>query len=177
MAELDSGWLGFPPERLAHACLGAPHRVYTLLRADAIRGDIVRCAWPVGWRFILADETDALATVHVTGRDGEYRFGGLSAGPYTESAFEGIRRIEEGETIHELRLLTYPGIYLEALWLHDERGDRFMPVGSAYGFEPLRLYPEAEFVPLLSKLVAESHPEGPALRPRLAHRKAPPGET
>jgi hypothetical protein len=169
LVELDSSWLGVAPERLAQACLGAPHHVYTLWRDDAIRGDIVRCAWPVGWRFILADDSDAFATVHVSERDGEYHFGGLSAGPYTQSTVEGIRRVEEsGETIHELRLLTYPGIYLEALWLHDERGNRFMPVGSAYGFEALRLYPEADFAPLLARLVAESHPEGPALRPRRA---------
>jgi hypothetical protein len=92
-----------------------------------------------------------------------------------DSTVEAIRRLEEeGETIHELRYVQEPSLYLEALWLHDERADRFMPLAPAPdGMQAFRLYSEPEFSRDVARLAAARRPPGPGLPSRLTHRKRP----
>jgi hypothetical protein len=146
--------------------LSAPHRVYHLGRDDAARGNTTPHARPVGWRFILTDDTDALAAVEVREReDAGYEFSGVNYGPFVHSTVEAVKRLEcAADSNDELRLLDVPALYLEALWLHGD-ADRFMPLSPAPdGLEAYRVYPDSEFAEAVAKL-ASARREGPALAP------------
>jgi hypothetical protein len=189
------------PERAAALHLSLPHRVYWLLLDEAARGCVSANAQPVGWRFILIDEAEALAAVEVRERgEADFVFSAANYGPFVAATVEAVRRLEHaglalsgeepranrnddsyppsftrrpaaagrdggaGEAVHELRLLRFPAMYLEALWLHGE-GERFMPLApTPGGLDAFRIYPEPEFSRLVSTFAASRGP-GPALAP------------
>jgi hypothetical protein len=149
--------------------LAAPHQVFHLGLNDAMRGRPVEHARRGGWRFMLTDDSRALAAVHVRECDEgpeSYVFSQLNSGPSVDSTVEALNRLEAaGQDIRELRLLDVPALYLEALWLHGDEDDRFVPLHPAPpAFEPFRVYSADDF----SRLVAEAASlggEGPALAP------------
>ncbi|HEX8243621.1 MAG TPA: hypothetical protein VF541_09000 [Longimicrobium sp.] len=149
--------------------LAAPHQVFHVGLNDAIRGRPIEHARRGGWRFMLTNESRALAAVHVRECDEapeSYVFSQLNSGPSVDSTVEALHRLETaGEEFRELRLLDVPALYLEALWLHGDEDDRFMPLHPAPpSFEPYRLYSADEFSRVVTE-VAAKRGEGPALAP------------
>jgi hypothetical protein len=148
--------------------LAAPHQVFHLGLNDAMRGRPIEHARRGGWRFMLTDDSRALAAVHVRECDDapeSYVFSQLNSGPSVDSTVEALHRLEAaGQEFRELRLLDVPALYLEALWLHGDE-DRFMPLHPApRAFEPYRLYSADEFSRLVAE-VAAKRGDGPALAP------------
>jgi hypothetical protein len=140
--------------------------VYTLRLDDATRGHVTTYAQPVGWRFILTNEAEALAAVEVSERgESDFVFSQVNYGRFVDSTVEGVRRFEAAnEGPHELRLLDIPALYLLALWLHGDK-DRFMPLHPApRAFDPYRMYSDEEFSRRVAELAA-TRGEGPALAP------------
>lgn len=148
--------------------LAAPHQVFHLSLPDAVRDRPVEHARPGGWRFMVVNDSRALAAVRVRERDGaseSYVFSELNSGPFVDATVEALRRLEASrQDFRELRLLDLPALYLQALWLHGD-DDRFMALPPApSAFEPYRLYSEEEFSQRVTEL-ASTRGEGPALAP------------
>lgn len=161
------GALPLRAARAENTFLAAPHRTFVLGVRNGRCASAARCARPAGWRFIVVSEGEALAAVEVRDAGGDhYVFSELNSGPFVASTVEALRRLEEtNDTNDELRLLSCPGLYLEALWLHGA-SDRFMPLDPApTEFEAYHLYPEDEFTARFAAKAATAHPDGPALPP------------
>jgi hypothetical protein len=151
-----------------HANLAAPHQVFQLALSDAGRMRLSSNVRPVGWRFIVVDDSRALGAVEVREREDDpagYVFSHFNSGPFVGSTVEALARLEEMDLEpHDLRLLDVPALYVQALWLHGDR-DQYMPLRPApAAIEPYRLYSAEEFARQLASLAA-GRPDGPALAP------------
>jgi hypothetical protein len=107
--------------------VAAPHDVYTVGLAALAAGGGLEAAEPVGRRVLLMRAADAVGTAELDDPDGA---GGLSAneGPFAEATASAIARVESWPEVadgdYELRVLRLPALYLMALWLKDESGER-----------------------------------------------------
>jgi hypothetical protein len=107
--------------------VAAPHDVYTVGLDALAAGGGLEAAEPVGRRVLLMRGADSVATAELDDPEGA---GGLSAneGPFAEATARAISRVESWPEVadgdYELRVLRLPALYLMALWLKDESGDR-----------------------------------------------------
>lgn len=105
-----------------------PHQVFTLGLADLVAGRGLEAARPSGWRYLVRDDDNVLASAEavVTARSDEYAFSAFSEGgfvPATAHALEAARALPAvNQGSFELRLLNVPGLYVMALWLHEASG-------------------------------------------------------
>ncbi|GAA0672863.1 hypothetical protein GCM10010193_26810 [Kitasatospora atroaurantiaca] len=119
-----------------------------------------------GWRFLIkhsplkqgASEVAAAAEVVET-PDG-HSFSHFTAGPYLDSTVRALRQAwqlaQASRSRHQPRLLSMPGHYATALWLHHpEPGpatDLLIPLAPApLGITAHRVYPAAELLALLER--------------------------
>jgi hypothetical protein len=111
--------------------VAAPHDVYTVGLDALAAGGGLEAAEPVGRRVLLMRGADPVATAELDDPEGA---GGLSAneGPFAEATARAISRVESWPEVadgdYELRVLRLPALYLMALWLKDESGDRDLVV-------------------------------------------------
>ncbi len=135
--------------------LAVPHPVYTLSLQDLVDGRRLRDARLVAWRYLVeADRTPiASAEVIVEPEGKPPRFSQFNEGPYVHSTAAAIdelqRRSELQEVPYEFRALQIPALYVVALWLVDQSGERDLVRALEPAPEYLateRIYPEGEFL-------------------------------
>jgi hypothetical protein len=116
-----------------------PVRAYNL-GADAIAaGKGLAAAQPTGWLVTLSADGEARGTIELVpskpARKGEtpstaVRFGGFSTGPLHRELAAAIDTASKdaGRSKVHLAVLRAPALYLLALWLRDDHGDRLVPI-------------------------------------------------
>jgi hypothetical protein len=110
--------------------LAAPHVVYTLNLDDIARGVGLESARPTTWRYLLVRGDRALASAEVYTQDdlGATGYAHTNEGQFVAETMEAIEVAEELPEVadgeYELRLLRIPALYLMALWLKDQVGDK-----------------------------------------------------
>lgn len=123
----------------ARAAVSAPVRVYNL-GADAIAsGKGLAAAQATGWLSTLTTNGEVRGTIELVpqrpARKGaaaseRLRFGGFTTGPLQRALTAAIQAAAKAAGRSEVRLavLRVPALYLLALWLRGEDGDRLVPV-------------------------------------------------
>jgi hypothetical protein len=115
-----------------------PVPVYNL-GADAIAsGRGLAAARPTGWLVTLTADGEVRGTIELIParpRKGEtpseaVRFGGFSVGPLHRALAAAIESAAKssGRNKVQLAVLRVPALYLLALWLKDESGERILPI-------------------------------------------------
>ncbi|MEE1781992.1 hypothetical protein PUR71_03455 [Streptomyces sp. SP17BM10] len=136
-----------PAHPLAVHVLDGPHPELTAARRT-------------GWRFLIKDGADVAAAAEVVLDIEGHTFSHFTAGPYLDSTVRALRQawqLAQGSRVrHQPRLLTFPGQYATALWLHSPdtspAADLLIPLAPApLGVTAHRAYPAAELLPLLAR--------------------------
>ncbi|MER7773078.1 hypothetical protein [Kitasatospora sp. NPDC096140] len=113
-----------------------------------------------GWRFLIKDGADVAAAAEVVQAVEGHTFSHFTAGPYLDSTVRALReawQLAQSSRIRQQpRLLTFPGQYATALWLHSPdtgpAADLLIPLAPApLGVTAHRAYPAAELLPLLAR--------------------------
>ncbi|MER5642478.1 hypothetical protein ABT095_36755 [Kitasatospora sp. NPDC002227] len=135
------------------------------------RGAELYTAPRTGWRFLIqpgpatglahpAPAAAAVAAAEVIETPDGHAFSHFTAGPYLDSTVRALRQAwqltQAARSRHLPRLLTMPGHYATALWLHHpEPGpatDLLIPLAPApLGVTAHRVYPAAELLALLER--------------------------
>lgn len=108
--------------------LTEPHQVFTLGLTDLAAGKGLDAAKPTGWRYLVQEGDNVLASAEVTaaGPTDEYVFSAFNEGRFVASSANAMRAVGEFPEVKqgnfELRFLNVPGLYVLALWLHDAQG-------------------------------------------------------
>ena len=107
--------------------LTEPHQVFTLGLTDLAAGKGLDAAKPTGWRYLVQEGDNVLASAEtVAGPREEQVFSAFNEGRFVDSSAKAMRAAREfpevGQGGFELRLLSVPGLYVQALWLHDPQG-------------------------------------------------------
>jgi hypothetical protein len=151
--------------------LAAPQPVYTLSLQDLVDGRRIRDARLVAWRYLVEADRRPVASAEVIVAEGKPpRFSQFNEGPFVQSTAAAIDALQEQPEVqegsYEFRALQIPALYVVALWLADQSGERdlvrTLEPAPAY-LEPERLYPEAEFLeqlrePARTQLAFDSSP-------------------
>ena len=145
--------------RAERLTLALPHPVYTLSLRDLVDGKRVRDARLVAWRYLGEADRTPIASAEVVAAEGKRpRFSQFNEGPFVQSTAAAIdelqRRPELDETSYELRALQIPALYVVALWLADQGGERDLVRALAPApqyLETERIYPESEFLERLAE--------------------------
>jgi hypothetical protein len=139
-----------------------PHPVFHVGLSDLARDDVLASAQPTGWRFLLRQGDEVVASAEtVTGRDGSEQFSLINSGPYVGATVSALERAaglpETRDRSYEPRLLQVPALHVTALWLHSERdSDLVVPLAPApTGIETNRAYDANEFVRTLAERAAQ----------------------
>lgn len=117
-------------DRLA---LSAPHQVFTMGLDDVAAGGGLDRARPVGWRFLIQEDGNAVASAETTpGQDGTDEVSHFNEGPFvaaTDQAMAAVRNLPQLKSAgFDLRLLRIPALYMMALWLHSPATDLLVPL-------------------------------------------------
>ncbi|MFJ8039942.1 hypothetical protein ACIRBX_05400 [Kitasatospora sp. NPDC096147] len=118
-----------------------------------------------GWRFLIeAGVGGPVAAAEVTETaERHHVFSHFTAGPYLDSTLRALRQAHQiaisARTRHHPRLLSIPGHYATALWLHHpDPGpavDLLIPLAPApLGITAHRVYPAGELLALLDRPLA-----------------------
>jgi hypothetical protein len=116
--------------------LTEPHQVFTLGLSDLAAGKGLKAAKPTGWRYLVQEGDNVLASAEVTsaGPADKYVFSAFNEGRFVASSANAMRAVREFPEVKqgnfELRLLNVPGLYVMALWLHGAqgKGDLLVPL-------------------------------------------------
>ncbi|MFF2081231.1 hypothetical protein ACFVXG_41495 [Kitasatospora sp. NPDC058162] len=113
-----------------------------------------------GWRFLIKDGPEVAAAAEVVQSPEGHTFSHFTAGPYLSSTVRALREAwqlaQSSRSRRQPRLLTFPGQYATALWLHSPdagpSADLLIPLAPApLGVTAHRAYPAAELLPLLAR--------------------------
>ncbi|PLW71418.1 hypothetical protein C0036_17940, partial [Streptomyces sp. DJ] len=139
---------------------GAPEHALPVhvLHLGTARGGLPH-AERTGWQFLVRDGERVVAAETVRSADG-WAFSHVSEGPFVSSTVRALRQAEALAGQYEPRVLSVPGLYMVALWLHsDAAGDDTAP-GEADLLVPLAPAPPgiaahrphrvADLIPVLS---------------------------
>ncbi|MEV7938385.1 hypothetical protein AB0O82_19870 [Kitasatospora sp. NPDC088264] len=120
----------------------------------------LRAARRTGWRFLIKDGAEVAAAAEVVQAVEGHTFSHFTAGPYLDSTVRALRQAwqlaQGSRSRQQPRLLTFPGQYATALWLHgpdaDPAADQLIPLAPApLGVTAHRAYPAGELLPLLAR--------------------------
>ncbi|MGW4893586.1 hypothetical protein ACWEQL_15180 [Kitasatospora sp. NPDC004240] len=113
-----------------------------------------------GWRFLIKDGADVAAAAEVVQGGEGHTFSHFTAGPYLDSTVRALRQAwqlaQTSRARQQPRLLTVPGQYATALWLHcpdsGPDADLLIPLAPApLGITAHRAYPAADLLALLAR--------------------------
>ncbi|MDH6133203.1 hypothetical protein P3T37_002598 [Kitasatospora sp. MAA4] len=115
-----------------------------------------------GWRFLIKHGGEVVAAAEVVRAAEGHTFSHFAAGPYLDSTVQVLAQAWQLahplRSRHQPRLLSMPGHYATALWLHctetdtDADGDLLIPLAPApLGVTAHRAYPAAELLGLLAR--------------------------
>ena len=121
--------------------VSAPIRVYNI-GADAIAaGSGLSGAQPVGWLSTLTTNGEVRGTIELVPQKATskkaapdaLRFGGFTTGPLQRSLAAAVEAAEKtaGRNPVKIAVIRAPALYLLALWLNDQHGDRLVPIAPA----------------------------------------------
>lgn len=139
--------------------VAAPHQVYSaslqsVAEAEMLSSSIAKC-----WRylFLIGEEVQGVIELPIDEAGSVSQFSNINRGPFLESLIEGVGFAENLERIrendYELRVLSVPSLYLEALWLRGTL-DLLIPLApTPNSLEPLRVYSEEQMVSALLELI------------------------
>jgi hypothetical protein len=130
-----------------------PLAVYVL---EGVTGRLAS-ARHTGWRFLITQgATEVAAAAEVVETPDGHAFSHFTAGPYLDSTLRALRQAwqltEGAHARHQPRLLSLPGHYATALWLHSPSAgeDLLIPLTPApLGVTAHRVYPAAELLATL----------------------------
>jgi hypothetical protein len=119
--------------------VSAPIRVHHLGADSVAAGKGVAAAQPTGWLVTLTTDGEVRGTIELIPpkpfRKGAeppagVRFGGFTTGPLQRGLAAAIEEAAKivGRSKVEVSVLRAPALYLLALWLRDEKGDRLVPI-------------------------------------------------
>lgn len=143
--------------------LSTPHQIFTLGLDDIASGAGLGRAQPVGWRYLVEDGGQLIASAETTlTPDGTHEVSQFTEGPFvgeTDKAVKAIRRLPQLEAAgFELRLLRIPALYVMALWLHAPVTDLLVPLAPSPIGKDGKAMPATEFFADLASLASEATP-------------------
>jgi len=124
--------------RAREASLTAPHRSYFVRLDEVAKGNLLKVAQPVAWRYLLYID-DEIAEVEISDEEPpkEPEFIGFFEGPFgaaTDRALDFAKSLRKVKTNdYELRYLKIPSVYFAAIWLHGEQDDILIPLHNPPG--------------------------------------------
>ncbi|GAB2728175.1 hypothetical protein [Kitasatospora kifunensis] len=130
-----------------------------------------------GWRFLIEHSGQVLAAAEVVKSTEGHSFAHFAAGPYLDSTMRALAQarhlVQSLRTSHQARLLSMPGHYATALWLHGidsvPEDDLLIPLAPApLGVTAHRAHPAGDLLALLARPTATA-----AVRPTAAAAPAP----
>ena len=118
---------------------------------------------PAGWRFLIggADETP-IASAEAVSVAGGWTVSHFSEGPFVTSTYRALLQAEKLPGHYEPRVLSVPGLYMLALWLHgdtasDTTGDVLIPLAPAPpGIAAHRFHHAGDLLPALTERLAST---------------------
>jgi hypothetical protein len=147
----------------AAIAVSTPHRV-AILGLNRIRDakDLRSAVDLKGWRFLVHQQAAVIAAVDaVRGDDDQFRLGQLNEGPFVTGTESAIRRAESLEEVARGQFapvfLLVPAVYVAALWLEDQQGDKDLVLAMPpvpKDFTPFSPMPAASFLAALKPLAA-----------------------
>jgi hypothetical protein len=143
--------------------LSTPHEVFTMGLDDITSGAALDRAQPVGWRYLVMDGGQLIASAETTlAPDGSHEVSQFNEGPFvaeTDKAIKAIRKLPQLEAAgFELRLLRIPALYMMALWLHAPATDLLVPLAPSPIGKDGRAMPATEFFADLSEVASQATP-------------------
>ena len=143
--------------------LSTPHQVFTIGLDDIADGGGLDSAQPVGWRYLVEDGGQLIASAETTqAPDGTHEVSQFTEGPFvaeTDKAVKAVRRLPQlAAAGFELRLLRIPALYVMALWLHSPATDLLVPLAPSPLRKEGKPMPAAEFFTDLSELAGQARP-------------------
>ncbi|MFE4962854.1 hypothetical protein [Streptomyces sp. NPDC056660] len=136
-----------------------PLPVHVLDRIDPEGVSATRLA---GWRFLIRCGDRAVAAAETMLTPDGWAFSHFFEGPYISSTERALHQAEALQQTYQPRLLSLPGLYMLALWLHGDRtadgaeghpaaNDLLIPLAPAPpGIAAHRPHPVAELLPVLT---------------------------
>jgi hypothetical protein len=130
------------------------------LPAGTVTARALAAAPRTGWRFLVKHGTTVVAAAEVVKSAEGHTFAHFAAGPYPDSTVRALAEawqlVTPRRIVFQPRLLSMPGHYALALWLHaedaDPAGDLLLPLAPApLGVTAHRAYPAGELLTLLSR--------------------------
>lgn len=140
-----------------------PHPVH-LLQHPAADHHALSTTRRTGWRFLINAGETPLATAETIETADGWAFSHFSQGPFAASTYRALAQAQALPGRHQPRLLSVPGLYMLALWLHDDAdaghsGDLLVPLAPAPpGIAAHRLHRAADLLPALTLRLAPSAP-------------------
>ncbi|MEW2079703.1 hypothetical protein AB0941_40295 [Streptomyces sp. NPDC013433] len=140
-----------------------PLPVHVLDRTAPDGGTVTRLA---GWRFLIRTGDRAVAAADTVLTADGWTFSRFFEGPYITSTELALRQAEAMTQPYQPRLLSVPGLYMLALWLHGDptadgatghpaAGDLLVPLAPAPpGIAAHRPHRFADLLPVLTHRVA-----------------------
>ncbi len=143
--------------------LSTPHQVFTIGLDDITSGGGLDKAQPVGWRYLVEDGGQLIASAETTqAPDGTHEVSQFTEGPFvaeTDKAVKAVRKLPQlAAAGFELRLLRIPALYVMALWLHSPVTDLFVQLAPSPTHKEGKPVQAAEFLADLTELAARATP-------------------
>ncbi|MGW4910865.1 hypothetical protein [Streptomyces sp. NPDC004270] len=129
---------------------------------DRIAPEGVSATRLAGWRFLIRCGDRAVAAAETMLTPDGWAFSHFFEGPYISSTERALHQAEALQQTYQPRLLSLPGLYMLALWLHGDRtadgaeghpaaNDLLVPLAPAPpGIAAHRPHPVAELLPVLT---------------------------
>jgi len=123
----------------ARPAVSTPIRIHHLGADSVASGKGLAAAQPTGWLATLTTDGEVRGTIELIPlkppRKGAeppagVRFGGFTTGPLQRGLAAAMEKAAKtvGRSKVEVSVLRAPALYLLALWLRDEKGDRLVPI-------------------------------------------------
>ncbi|WP_330182038.1 hypothetical protein OHB26_37880 [Nocardia sp. NBC_01503] len=143
--------------------LSTPHQIFTIGLDDIAAGAGLDAAQPVGWRYLVVDGAQIIASAETTlAPDGTQELAQFTEGPFvlsTDKSVKTVRKLPQLEAAgFELRLLRIPALYVMALWLHSPISDILVPLDPSPIGKEGKPVPAPQFLAELSELARANNP-------------------
>ncbi|MFF5037410.1 hypothetical protein [Nocardia salmonicida] len=143
--------------------LSTPHQIFTLGLDDITAGAGLDAARPVGWRYLVVDGAQIIASAETTlAPDGTQEMAQFTEGPFvlaTDKALKIVRKLPQlAAAGFELRLLRIPALYVMALWLHSPFVELLVPLDPSPIGKEGKPVPAGQFLAELSELARTMSP-------------------